>query len=1215
MRYAIPLPLSVTLLLAALLAPTQRPQAGGFEVRLPGDFIITAPPGWRLVNQTRDSAEIFVPPKGGRAPAAGSASGRSPKREPIAEAGMLITVERRRDHAEAVRRLAEIASEYPERATTLVIAGWPAIERRYRAFVPQSGQEEPGESGDDRIETTFATTAVAAAANVVRFNTMLAPGADPVRLDEALAIARGLRAPKEGPAEASRRELSDVERMTVPPRRAPAPAPSLAPTPRPSPRADLLSPRGVAEGLAVDTKPGRGELEIASNDGQHVVVATNAGYSFSDDSGGSYTSVADKPCTGVTAICDGDPSLAVGHSGAIYYGWIGGATSDTLGDGISRSTDDGHTFPFRGMAATCPGGTSGCHVADQEHIAADRNNSAAGGQDRLYNVWRENYPVHSIRISCSSDSGATWTAPGLAIGTGDFPRVSVGGDGFVYVAYESGSNLMLHKYSNCESGLTPQTGWPVTVVAGYTEVVCPVPGLDRCQIKNTLSSPKVAVDDLDPAHIYYAFATTTTTGNEDIMVYDSADGGATFPRSVRVNAAVAARRFMPWVSAYGGVAVVSWYDRRTATTANNDLTRFYIGGAAVRGPNLVALAETDLSGVDDAQCSTWPCVAGNQQNAEQCSVQPQLAGRCRSTTDPSGSGSNTPCDFSDMACPSGESCVSYGIGCTKFGDYTGNAAWAGRLFSAWASAVPPVGAAGASGSINVYSSVNPVPSDFYVRDWNDSPAVFDNGAQPSTHANFWSTSDLWNQSASAAATPDASGTVVGDPPSHAGPNFAFARVSRRAAAMPTAAAAPVTVNFLRGDYGLGAPFVPVGSQAVTFAPGDMTKVTPALSWSVPADASIHLCLAAQIEGPDGDTFTPPGVAGLAPGPADPLILADNNKAQRNLQDTVSTMDGTELIAMIRNPETVERQMWLRIKLPRGVRLSGVAGPVGGKGVEIADGSRVFVGDLAPGEARWLRLRFTSLAGVDAPTLVDVFEDTDPPANGFTILLHRDSLANVTRRNLIDFAGVLSRVAAIEGDAAAARLSQVTLQEAARASRTECGGYLAANRVAIRRIVAAHLRAARGHDPFEIKPALAALFAAADQANCNRAAAEQAALTERLNAHLSALLRARGTTDDIVHNARWQEAMFSRLGQLPSAGEIVNASARFLAEGANPSRFGGFLDSIGAALRRAADLPAAKGTRVREAYAALFDGRRRGASPGTLQKLHRDFLLEVQRLIR
>jgi hypothetical protein len=1119
---------------------------------------------------------------------------------------MLIIIEHRRDHSEAVRRLAEIASEYSERATPLIIAGWPAIERRYRAIMPQSDEDE-----SIRIETSFGTTAVAVGTTVIRFNTMLAPDAESKLLDDALVIGRSLGA-QQGSSEVSRRELLEVERMTRLPR-SPMPTPTPSPTPGGGRRPTL---DGRSDGIAVDALPGRGELEIASNDGQHVVIATNGGYSFSDNSGASFTAGPDTAChTAIPAqaVCGGDPSLAVGQSGHIYYAWAGGADLTHVGDGISVSIDNGHSFTLQGWAATCPGSTS-CRVADQPHLAADRNNTSTTGTggDRLYNVWRENYPtpVISIRISCSSDSGATWTA-GTAISDRDYPRVTVGGDGFVYVAYQNGGNMMLQKYSPCDMGLTPQTGWPITV-APFIDVACPVPGLDRCNDpKNTLASPTVAVDDLDPAHIYYAFATSTAPGNEDVMVYDSVNGGASFTRSVRVNSAVTARRYMPWVSTYGGIALVSWYDRRTATTANNDLTRFRKGGAAVRGPNLEALVDQDVSGVDDPPCSIWPCVTSSDDMSESCSIQPQLAGRCGTPTTPT-TGSLTPCDFSAPSCPTGEICKHFGNGCTKYGDYNGNAAATGRLFSAWASSVPPPGTTGGAGVMNVYSSADRIPSDFYVRDWNDG-VLFDSGAQPSTRANFWSTSDVWNQSTNVATT--MSGFVVGDPPDRGGQNYAYARVSRRAPAMSTAPDAAVTVNFLRGDYGLNLPFVPLGgSESVTFAAGDITKITPAHSWVAPADSSLHLCLAVQLEAPDGDTFALPSVAGTAPGPADPLILIDNNKAQRNLQDTIGTADGVELIAMVRNQETTKRQMQLRIKTPANVRISGVVDTIGGTSTQITNDNRIVIGELDPGEVRWLRFDFTSLVGVDQPTPIDIFEDTQPPANGFTILLHRDSVEHVMRRNLVNLASVLARLAELENSQFAKKQADVALQASTQVDKTFCIDCLSPDPVAIKQIMTTHLRSAKG-DPFGLGATLREFSSAIDQRNVYHSATLLTAIIERLDAHLTMLVRARGTTDDITHNVLWQKALFTKLASVPSSSELVDRSQRFLDEAARPSDFPKFLDSIAKPLGDAAAAMAERNRQVRATFAAMRNGAGSGASSARLQRLHRDFLLEVQKLTK
>ena len=69
-------------------------------------------------------------------------------------------------------------------------------------------------------------------------------------------------------------------------------------------------------------QPGNGELEVViSSDGLHVVVAANSGYAYSDNGGTTFTHVGKTPC--IYKNCDGDPSLAIGKSGRVYYSWIG----------------------------------------------------------------------------------------------------------------------------------------------------------------------------------------------------------------------------------------------------------------------------------------------------------------------------------------------------------------------------------------------------------------------------------------------------------------------------------------------------------------------------------------------------------------------------------------------------------------------------------------------------------------------------------------------------------------------------------------------------------------------------------------------------------------------------------------------------------------------------------------------------------------------------
>src|SRR5262249_8828282 len=244
---------------------------------------------------------------------------------------------------------------------------------------------------------------------------------------------------------------------------------------------------------------------------------------------------------------------------------------------------------------------------DQEHIAADRFNSAPGGGDQVYSVWRNFAMVgQDPALVCSTDSGATWTAP-KHVGSGFVPRINVGQDGSVYVIYRNSTNIVLNKFSSCANGLMDQFGGPVTI-ATVRDVTCPVPGLDRCNNGNILSSHMLAVDDTNPNHVYVSYATNTSAGvNEDVLVQDSNDGGRTWTRpALRINTATTGRRFMPWVCTTGGVAHVGWYDRRAAVTgASNDNSDYFRGSAALnQAGNLFAGAEVKLTQNSDPQCAS-----------------------------------------------------------------------------------------------------------------------------------------------------------------------------------------------------------------------------------------------------------------------------------------------------------------------------------------------------------------------------------------------------------------------------------------------------------------------------------------------------------------------------------------------------------------------------------------------------------------------------------
>jgi len=669
------------LLCEIFLFPFPHAHAQERRVEVSKDVVLSIPPNWsQSAAKYRNAVQLVSvgPEEQGRR---------------AADAVMTITTERRRNHEEAVQRLAEIAIEIPGPVEFIEIGGWPALQRQYTAALERTGQEGKPGTLPPQQETVRVTTAIAVEDTVIQFHTVLAPAADRKFADEAKGIARRASvATKANPARTQRDLLLLRQRPLRPP----------APPLRPIGRRPVVRPGNAASAISLrpgkklngkktyvgvaQVQTGNGELEVAaSTDGQTVVVAANSGYSNSIDGGQNFT-----PRGGLANGFprDGDPSLAVGVSGTFYYGFIGfpNGTPAALGatgcsNSIGRSTDNGVTFPVVGHAVLCPQTGAGLCFPDQEHIAADRINSASGS-DQVYNVWRNFLPSGSppncgsissgfptAALVCSSNNASTWTAPTLMPGGSDFPRVGVGPDGMVYVVYRSGGNVMLNKFSSCSSGLTQQVGFP-QLVGTFTSVTCPVAGLDRCNDGNVLSSPTVTVDSTNANHVYVAFATNTAAGNENIVVKDSVDGGATWPRSQVVNSGVAGRRYMPWVCSLGGTAFVSWYDRRAATAANPDRTDYFLGSVFAGPAGLQAGGEENLTVNPDPECATgFPCGARSANDFTACST----------------SGAT-------------------GSGCPKYGDYNGSTCSGGRVYTAWASATAPPGLPPVS-SIRVYASV------------------------------------------------------------------------------------------------------------------------------------------------------------------------------------------------------------------------------------------------------------------------------------------------------------------------------------------------------------------------------------------------------------------------------------------------------------------------------------------------------------------------------
>jgi len=581
---------------------------------------------------------------------------------------MIVSTETRLDHAGALRRLLDIGGFRGATWEFVEIAGWPALQQKFVQLRPQ-----PSRGEIEGSETVLVVQTVVAADNIlVRMDTWLSPNASDIQVAEVENIGLSLVAPYRGNASEVARELEDLRNGRAPRSATPTPPPSVsAPVLKVSsftqPSAAQVPIDSVEDfeagfSVPVSTQGGRdSELEIAvSPDGRDIVIGSNLWWYYSDDAGQTWNLSQ----RGGMSFTGNDPSVAWGQSGG-SQGTFYGANINTGANATSMitSTDGGAIWTTAPLVYVCgQNGDAACGSTfpDQEHIATDRLNLTAGG-DQVYSAWR--HLDGNWGLVCSQDSAATWSTMAF-FAAGDLPKPAVGPDGFVYVIYLDMGNIMLDKFAPCEVQPDPMVSvggtFPVVVKANANPVACPTPGLDRCNRRNTLSGITVAVDDTDSNHIYVTYAVNTNPGlagpffegspvcndqnlcNENVIVQDSLDGGATWggagdpgdvcilglctvsgltgcssntdcydpDRIVTLNSGVTARRFMPWLCTIGGDAYVSWYDRRAAfpggnTESNNSLTDFFAGSASIDAiGNLQSEGEFQVNDLDteDAQC-------------------------------------------------------------------------------------------------------------------------------------------------------------------------------------------------------------------------------------------------------------------------------------------------------------------------------------------------------------------------------------------------------------------------------------------------------------------------------------------------------------------------------------------------------------------------------------------------------------------------------------
>ena len=453
----------------------------------------------------------------------------------------------------------------------------------------------------------------------------------------------------------------------------------------------------------------------------------------------------------------------------------------------------------------------------------------------------------------------------------------------------------------------------------------------------------------------------------------------------------------------------------------------------------------------------------------------------------------------------------------------------------------------------------PIESDFYVRDWTDSPTSGDNGAEPSTHAVFYLTSDVWNRKQNSPGGFNASDQPQNEypkmGPANAGRNFGFCRIRRNAGG----SAATVTAHFLVSPFGCGSPYQNADTNpdlSIAFAAADLVK-TPSngYEWHIGPTMTDHLCFAVEITGP-ADPPASPSLLGHTPGwpTTDLMVLNDNNKAQRNMYPPPSNGNGNASYhAMIRNGATFRRDLVLRYRVdPRVLKQLGklAVGVVGERGSKSKPEGEIVLAGMEPGERRWVTVTVPAKNGTGQRPLPILFEEVVGTAvvNGFAIAPVPSSAAVAIRDNLELHGNRFLRLAELFGFADGKKQS-ADARKLARQKTITAAAYLAflKGHFAGMNGAAAELVKKAGSDPFGLKPALTRIKAAIAAGSAPDALPAHATFLSGLDAILTMLQLDDGDPACVLHNVEWQRELYSEarvLAALEVSKTVVKASTEF-----------------------------------------------------------------------
>lgn len=520
-------------------------------------------------------------------------------------------------------------------------------------------------------------------------------------------------------------------------------------------------------------------------------------------------------------------------------------------------------------------------------------------------------------------------------------------------------------------------------------------------------------------------------------------------------------------------------------------------------------------------------------------------------------------------------------------------------------------------------------ADFYVSDWTDSATSYDMGLEPSTHANFFSYSDVWNRRSNSPGGFNANNQPQSRDPwmATSGYNYAFARIRRNT----SGTAETVTAHFLVSEFGTGSNYAHAGTApdpTISFSATDVEKtMSSGYQWQLPVTTSTHTCLAVEIS-TASDPIVLPSVWNHAPGwpDTDLMFINDNNKAQRNMgvysfSSSIPDLGPLSYYAIVHNAATFPRDMIIRCTAAPEVqeklgtlKLRGIGGES-----KTTDNGIVFP-NMQPGENRWIELSLDVPRGSKGEILPVFFYEMvgKNAVNGFAIAVKHTDMSKVIRENLEFHKNVLFRISAVYG-------KQQAQLEGARASNLCKKDKIAGNNYLefLKMHTSPSLYKAevltffpKKVEPFGVSAAVGRFLRDLRTGDLRRLVIAHANLLHKLDAFITMQQKTKGDTADILQNVQWQKALFSKvplLKRLVVHKPILEKSNKFIDVYSRGkigiNAYPEFIGSIMAEFRYTAKALHNKirlMDNVLEMESSIKD-------PTALQKAHRQFLLKLQSL--